>query len=108
MFTAARQRTAFSVLTALVVAIVRNTIQYGEYWFSSFWMFLGMWFVHYVAIMLVAAVYFVALDSLRSRLLPGRSKASVEDALVQFCLAIVISSIAIFVLYHWPDSGTLD
>lgn len=67
-----------------------------------------MWFVHYVALMIGAVIYSVVLDSWRTRLTTNRAKLDTDDALIQFSVAALIIAIAIFVLFHFPESGELE
>ena len=108
MFSVERRRAAFLVLTAFVIAYVRNTIQYGKYGIQPYADFLILWFIHYVALLITAGLYWVLLNSVRRKLLPGRGNVEAEDAILQFFVAILIGSIAIFVLYHWPEYGGLE
>ena len=97
-----RRRQAFFLLTGLIVTFVRNNIQYSRYSFASVWEFLGLWFVHYLAVLLVGVFFYVVLEPTRTFLLPQRSKISSEEALVNFGLAVLLCSIVIFVLAHMP------
>jgi hypothetical protein len=48
-------------LTGLVVAYVRNVLQYGHYSWDSIDQFLVSWFVHYLAVGLVAAISYACI-----------------------------------------------
>jgi len=91
--------------TALVLAYVRNYVQYHRYSFVSVWEFLGFWFVHYVAVGLVGAVFYALLQSMENLVLgraDDRPPPSMDQAIVHFCTAILLASLAIFLIAHWP------
>jgi hypothetical protein len=56
------RRDLLIVFTGLVVAFVRNVVQYRRYTFDGGWDFFGSWFVHYLAVAL-GMVLFSATSS---------------------------------------------
>lgn len=97
-------------LTGLIVAYVRNFLRYHRYSFESVWEFLGFWFVHYLAVGLLGAMFY-GLSNWADRFILKRETTekglSVEEGLVYFCIAIIVCSVAIFFIAHWP-AGLAD
>lgn len=108
LFTFVRRRNGLLIGTGLVVAYVRNFLQYHRYAFGSWWEFLGFWFLHYIAILLVGAIFYACLDGAQRFFVgEGDNKdVSLSVALVYFCVAVLIISVAVFILAHWPTSAS--
>lgn len=99
------RRNVLLAATGLVVAFVRNYLQHHQYSFESAWEFLGFWFVHYLAVELLGTIFY-GLSSWADRAIIGITKTdpglSVEEGLVYFSLAILVCSVAVFFIAHWP------
>lgn len=96
------------ILTALLVAYVRNFLQYGDYIFSSFSIFVGFWIIHYFAVGFLAVLFSQLLNKSLNVILPsepsgiGRSHISTNVGVASFCIALILCSVVIFLLAHWP------
>jgi len=107
------RRNLLLILTGLIVAYVRNFLQYHRYSFESVWELLGFWFAHYVVIAIVSAIAY-GLIHLADRFIlvkeKGAKRLSVDEAIVYFCVLFIVSSAVVFVVAHWPAglSETLD
>jgi len=111
LLTIDRKRHAFLFAVALVVAWVRNVIQYRRFTFDTAWELFGFWFVHYIGIALCGVVYFVALQGARRHLLDtfdSSGETKPNDALVQFFLAVLVIAVAAFLLVFWPHNLVED
>ena len=87
------------------VAYVRNYLQYRRYSFESLWEFAGFWFVHYLAIALMSTLFYAFLSSVENWALGrvnGRTPTSMDAAIVHFCFALLLCSLAVFIVAHWP------
>jgi hypothetical protein len=65
------RRNILLAISGLVVANVRNVIQYGEFAIGSVWYFLGTWLIHYLAIGVIGAVALAIYSSGRSKYVYG-------------------------------------
>ncbi|MGQ0836181.1 MAG: hypothetical protein ACT4O5_14930 [Gammaproteobacteria bacterium] len=92
-------------ITGLVVAYVRNYLQYHRYSFESIGEFIGFWLVHYLAIGLLGALFYAWLGPLQQLVLGrelGGKEPTLDSAIVSWCWALLLCAIALFVLAHWP------
>lgn len=98
-------------VTALVVAYVRNHLQYGSHGWSSIGAFLGDWFIHYLAVLLFV-VFGGAFASTYAPFFLGKDwphqELSPSEQTIYVTLLVLAGAIALFVLAHWPASGTYD
>lgn len=99
------RRNILLVTTGLVVAYVRNFLQYHRYSFDSLLEFVGFWLLHYLVVGLLGALCY-GLFHWGDRFILGREESdkglSVDEGLVYFCIAVIVCSVAVFVIAHWP------
>ena len=99
------------IISGLVVANVRNLIQYGELAFNSVGYFLATWLAHYLAIGLVGAVAYSIYSNGRSKFV-DRSDITNPVSAGEFVYIIAIIAITtsfafLFIHYfprNWADS----
>ena len=99
--------------TGLVVGYVRLNVQYHRHRFDSFLEFAGFWFVHYIAVALVGALFYASLRPMMRRFhgaLTNDKAPSIDDVLIMWCLAVLLCAVAVFATAHWPagDIESLD
>ncbi len=97
-------------ITGLVIAFVRNFLQYQRYSFDSIWEFVGFWLLHYMAIGFLGAVFYACLGPVRRIVLGGDTGGvwpRIDEAIASWCLALLLCAAAVFVLAHWP-AGLAD
>jgi uncharacterized membrane protein HdeD (DUF308 family) len=96
-------------LTGLVVAYVRRVVQYHQYSWDSIWQLLSWWFIHYIAIALLAGVaYFFIRRTEGFFFGPDRARPElqIDDVLVHVSIIVLVAAIAVFLLAHWvPMEG---
>jgi hypothetical protein len=96
--------TALPAIAGLVVAYVRNILQYHHYSWGSWLEFLVTWFVHYIAVLLIAGVAY-AFTRGKETLLLGRSETlrhmTVEEAIIFGSVLAIVAAAAILMLVHW-------
>lgn len=99
------RRNILLALTGLIVAYVRNFLQYHRYSYDSALEFLGSWFAHYLAIGLLGALFY-SLSDWADRFILEKERVgkglSVDEGLVYFCIAVIVCSVAVFFIAHWP------
>ncbi len=98
-------------LTSLVVAYVRTFLQYHRYSWDSISELLASWFVHYIAVYLLVAISYSVIKTHETRFLAeGESERRglrMDEAFVYVAFVLLVCSISIFVVAHWPASGML-
>jgi len=102
------RRNALLALSGLVVANVRNLIQYEEFAFSSIWYFLGTWFIHYIAIALIGASAYAIYSSGRSKYVYSADRkdaVSSGEFLYIVSIIAIISALAILFFYYYVPRG---
>ncbi|OHC68511.1 MAG: hypothetical protein A3H93_04815 [Rhodocyclales bacterium RIFCSPLOWO2_02_FULL_63_24] len=102
---------ALLVITSLVVAYVRTYLQYHSYGWESVGAFLTSWFIHYLAVWVFVIVcgafissaspFFLGKDSQRREL-------TSNELLVFVALGTLAAALVLFVLAHWPASGSYE
>lgn len=100
------RRNVLLAITGLVVAFVRTHLQYHQYGWGTVTEFLTSWFIHYVAVALLAAVAYAAIKANAKRFLAEKENEaalSVEAAIVYICITLLTLAVAIFVLSHAGD-----
>jgi hypothetical protein len=98
-------------ITGLVVAYVRNFVQYRHYSWGSIIEFLGWWFIHYMAVGIVMVTSYVVINNTGKFFLKYKDSEEVltwEQAIVYTSLTILVSSIFIFLLAHWGGVSDYD
>lgn len=93
--------------TSLVVAYVRNFIQYHRYSFGSIGEVLSAWFIHWFAVMAVIGPSYVLISTKASGFLE-REKAdkeviTLEEAEVYGSFVLLALAILTFFAKHWPE-----
>ncbi len=98
-------------VTSLVVAYVRTFLQYHRYSWDSISEFLAVWFVHYIAVYLLVAISYGVIKTHERRFLADsdgqRQGLKMDEAFVYVAFVLLVCSISIFVVAHWPSSGML-
>jgi len=92
-----------AAVAGLIVTFVRNIVQYHRYSWDSIEGFLGTWFVHYIAIVLCAAIACAVVKSdTSSRLGASESvrKMTFEDAVIFAALFMIVVSVVMFLGAH--------
>jgi len=105
------RRNALLVITGLVVAYVRNIVQYRHYSWESIGGLLSWWFIHYMAVGIVTAISYVIIKNTEKIFFEDKDSEeglTWEQAIVYTSLIILISAICIFLLAHWVSSGVPD
>ncbi len=106
------KRNLLLAVTSLVVAYVRTFLQYHRYSWDSVSEFLASWFVHYIAVALLVAISYAVIKTHERRFLPNtdgsRQGLGMVEAFVYIPLVLLVCSIAIFLLAHWPTTGMLS
>jgi hypothetical protein len=101
-----KQQTLFAA-TSLLVAFVRNRLQYGKGW-ASLNDFGLSWLLHYFGLLLIIA-FSAAMIQRYSAFFLGTNPASREPDMSELmvCSAITISVVTAFILLlsAWPSSG---
>jgi hypothetical protein len=98
-------------ITGLVVAYVRNIVQYKHYSWGSIIEFLSWWFIHYIAVGIVAATLYVVIKNTKKFFFEHKDSKEVltwEQAIVYTSLTILISAIFILLLAHWGSVSDYD
>lgn len=97
--------TGFAAVAGLLVAYARNALQYGRYSWDSVWEFLGWWFLHYVAVLLLIGATYVLTHGgpwlALARFNPHQKLTLVEE-MIYGCTIVIVATIVIFLLAHWP------
>jgi len=98
-----RKRHLLLLFTALVVAYVRNVIQYGSYSWDSLLDFFAFWVVHYFAVAIVGLIGILIIKSWEQFFLGYKEGEglTLEDGLVYCCMFILASAVFIFFMAHW-------
>ena len=102
------RRNGLLILSGLVVANVRNLIQYGEFALSSIWYFLGTWLIHYFAVALIGAGAYAIYSSGPSKYVygaDGKDAVSVGEFLYIVSIIAIIASLAILFFYYYVPGG---
>ena len=101
--------TTLAATAGLVVAYVRHAIQYQRYSWDSILEFLGWWFIHYIAVIIVLGLAY-AFTRGNASLLLGRSetlrKLTLEEGIIYGCIIVIIASVAVFFIANWVPVGT--
>jgi hypothetical protein len=98
------KRNILLALTGLVVAYVRQVVQYHQYSWESVTQFFAFWFVHYIGIALLAALAYFFLNRTRVFFFgpdPARPPLDIDAALIYVSIVVLVAPVAIFVLAHW-------
>ncbi len=96
-------------ITGLVVAYVRQLVQYRQYSWETITQFLASWFIHYIGVALLALLagffinrthaFFFGPNSTRQPL-------DTDEALIYVAIVVLVAAVGIFVLAHWvPIEG---
>jgi hypothetical protein len=99
------------VFTGLVVAYVRNVVQYHHYFWDSTVKFFAWWFIHYIAVGIVtASSYFLIKNTEKIFFKYKESEQGLtwEQAVVYTSLIILVCSILVFLLAHWGGTSDYD
>lgn len=105
------RRNALLVITGLVVAYVRQVVQYGKYSWESIGQFLIMWLLHYLAVGFIAAISYGVIKGTEKIFLEyedRRKSITFEQALVYVALISLVVATFIFILAHWIPNDTYE
>jgi len=105
------RRYALLVITGLVVAYVRNIVQYRHYSWESIGELLSCWFIHYIAVGIVTATLYVVIKNTEKFFFEYKDSEeglTWEQAIVYTSLTILISAIFVFLLAHWGGVSDYD
>jgi len=97
-------------LAALVVAYVRTYLQYGEYGWNSFAHTAMSWFLHYAALVVMAAISHVAINGYRKYFfekIDQPNEIRMEQTIYHVAVFALVAAVGIFFLAHWVPSGDL-
>lgn len=99
-----KKKNLLLVLTALIVAFVRNNIQYDRLIWDSLWEFLGFWLIHYFGVAIVVIIAFACIKQMEGFFFGYRENQgiTIDKALVYIPIVILISAVCIFVIAHLP------
>ena len=103
-----RRKHLLLAVTSLVLAYVRTFLQYGNYLWDSVFDFAASWFVHYLALGLAAAVFYGLTPWAWRSFIAEGEPIKLNEALVYFCLAVLIGCGSVFVIAHWPAGYSLE
>lgn len=101
------RRNALLAFTSLVVAYVRTFLQYHRYAWESIGQFLISWFLHYIAVVLVAVVAYAFIKSNEHRFLEDDSQRkglTIDEAYVYVSFVVLVVAVSIFLIAHWVPS----
>lgn len=99
------------ITTSLVVAYVRTYLQYHHYGWESVTEFLTSWFIHYLGVWLFAVLCGAFISSAAPIFLgedSRRREVPSSELLVHVTLGVLAASVIVFVLAHWPASGSYE
>ena len=102
------RRWSLLTITALVVAYVRNFIQYRQYYWESTTQFLISWFLYYFAIAILIGISYAFISTKAAYFLEGEKesrKISFEEAMVYVSLILLTAALLMFFVAHWPPSA---
>ena len=104
------KRNLLLALTGLVVAFVRNNIQYGRLIWDSLWEFLGFWLAHQVAVMIVMVAAYVGIKQMERFFFGYRENEGMttNEARVYIPMVILICAVCIFLIAHLPAGDPYD
>ena len=105
------RRYALLVITGLVVAYVRNIVQYRRYSWESIGELLSWWFVHYMAVGIVTGISYVVMKNVEKIFFQYKDSEgglTWEQSIVYTSLTILISAIFICLLAHWGGVSDYD
>jgi hypothetical protein len=91
-------------VSGLVVAYVRQVVQYHAYSWETITQFLVSWFVHYIGVAFLAALACFFINRTQALFFSRdshRPALDIDDALVYVSIVALVAAIAIFVLAHW-------
>lgn len=95
--------TGIAAIAGLMVAYVRRVLQYHQYSWDSALDFLGWWFLHYVAVVLILGIAY-AITQANENLLFDRNaesrQLSLEDSVIYGSVVVIVAAISIFILAH--------
>ena len=97
--------TGLAAIAGLVVAYIRNVLQYHRYSWDSLWEFLGWWFIHYIAVILVVGITYAFTRGKPSLLLGTHEslhKLTLEEGMIYGSILVIVAAIAILLIAHWP------
>lgn len=95
------------VVTGLVVAYVRDFLQYHRYMWNSFSQFLVSWLIHFVALLLFLMFSYPAIVKLASFFIdkPEDSIRDMNEHFVYVPIIVLLAAIAVFILANWVPVG---
>lgn len=103
-----QEQVAFGALS-LVVSCARSWIQYGRLPTESIGYFLGHWFVHYIALAIVAGLTYWLYQKLKVRIYYKPPDLSLEQVGIIVFLSVAVSCIGIVVVMAMADgAGVVD
>jgi hypothetical protein len=103
----ARRSSLFAVTSLLVTVVRHNVTGHGFNW-SSIEAFLGAWFVHAIALVLLSVLTGALVARWRRFFVGTFGEApDYDDVQVHVCVTVLIAAIAIFFLAHWVPTDSL-
>jgi len=98
------RRNTLLILSGLIVANVRNLLQYNEFTTSSITYFFATWLAHYIAIAIISVGAYAIYSTNRSKYIyaPDNSKPiEAEEFLYIISLIAIITSFAVLFFYYY-------
>ena len=86
-------------VTGLVVAYVREVLQFRRYLWESWHAFFGHWAVHTMVLVLFIVLGYAAASTIDAKL--GKQEISAGDAFTYFSVFTLMISVFIFFSFHF-------
>lgn len=103
--------TGLVAIAGLLVSYTRLVLQYHQYSWDSVLQFLGWWFLHYIAVIIILGIAYAifqgAFGSLLGRYLES-NKLSMEQSMIYGSIVVIVAAISILILAHWIPPEALN
>jgi hypothetical protein len=96
-----------AAVTALAVAYLRQILQYRSYSWVSVGEFASIWFIHYIAVGLLAIIAYACIKTWEKFFLgenPEYHRLDIDEALFYIFATLLVTAVAVFLIAHWPSS----
>jgi len=98
------RRNILLILSGLVVANVRNLVQYNEFAISSIGYFFATWLAHYIAVAIVGVAAYAIYSTNRKKYIYASENSKPIEAgefLYIISLVAIIASLAVLFFYYY-------
>jgi hypothetical protein len=95
---------ALQILTALAITLVRHDLQKPRVPWESLWSFCGVWFVHYMALVLLTVFAGAMISGFEKRFLGYQrvlTKDRIEELTFEIAMTVLVATVCIFAAGHY-------